>query len=99
MSIQKMYVLVRSDLDPTYQCVQGAHALAQYALEYPQEFKDWNNSVLVFLGVRYVSELRKWALKLGDRKYSMFLEPDQDMQPTAIACYDSGFIFRDLLII
>ena len=99
MSTQKMYVLVRSDLDPTYRCVQGAHALAKYALEYPGEFKDWNNSVIVYLGVRFVSDLKAWARKLGDKKYSMFLEPDQDMQPTAIACYDSGFIFRNLLII
>lgn len=96
MNTQKMYILVRSDLDPTYRCVQGAHALAQYAIQHPNDFKTWNNSTIVFLGVRYVSELKAWTQKLNGKKYSLYKESDQDMQPTALACYDSGFVFRDL---
>jgi hypothetical protein len=93
-----MYVLVRLDLETTYRCVQGAHALAQFAFEHPEEFKAWNNTTIVFLGVRYPVGINEWILKLEGKKYSVFREPDQDMQPTAIACYDTGFVFRKLLI-
>lgn len=33
--MKSMYILVRKDLAQTYKLVQGAHALAQYALENP----------------------------------------------------------------
>ena len=32
--MKQMYVLVRKDLGTIYKMVQGAHALAQYALEH-----------------------------------------------------------------
>lgn len=32
--MNKMFILVRKDLDSPYKMVQGAHALAQYALEH-----------------------------------------------------------------
>lgn len=49
----KMYVLVREEFAPVYRCVQGCHAVAKYGLAYPEQFKSWNNSTLVFLGVRF----------------------------------------------
>lgn len=97
-AVKKMYVLVRRDLAETYRCVQGGHALAQYAMDHPWEFKKWNNTILLYLGVRNLNELREWILKLKERKkvFSVFCEPDLDGHPTAVACYDFGVIFKKL---
>lgn len=94
----KMYVLTRKDLDKTYSCVQGGHALAQFAIEHPDEFKRWENTYLIYLGVSNLIEMRLWEKKLlGEgKRFSTFHEPDLDGQCTAIACYDDGEIFRNL---
>lgn len=91
-----MYVLVRLDLAESYRMVQGAHALAKYALEHESLFKSWNNSTIVFLGVRNLTVLRSWVSELNDKQYSVFYEPDMDNQETAIACWDTGEIFKSL---
>jgi hypothetical protein len=93
-----MYVLVRLDLAETYRCVQGAHALAQFAMEHPEEFKQWNNEYLIFLGIRFPREIREWEerLRSARKKFSSFSEPDQDGIKTAIACFDTGEIFDSL---
>ena len=99
MSTQpKMYVLVRRDLDPMYRGVQGAHALSSYALQYPDEFRDWGNSDLIFLGVRFQREIKQWHEKLERRciNHSVFTEPDQEGHMTAIACLDAGGLFKAL---
>jgi hypothetical protein len=93
-----MYVLARKDLEETYRCVQSAHALAQFAMEHPDEFKQWNNGYLIFLGIRFPKEIREWEERLisAEKKFSVFSEPDQDGAKTAIACYDTGEIFENL---
>ena len=93
-----MYVLVRKDLDVTYRCVQGAHALAKYAIEYDQNFYEWDNETIVFLCVRNEFELSKYILKAWDHAIpvSVFKEPDMGNQDTALACYCSGDIFKRL---
>ena len=99
MPIQpKMYVLVRLDLSEAYRFVQGSHALAQYALEYPMLFSVWGNSTICFLGVRNLIKLRGIIEKLlvSGKKYSCFNEPDLDGQRTSIACFDTGEIFKEL---
>lgn len=98
MRTPRMYVLVRLDLEATYRAVQGTHALAQYAMEHPEEFKMWNNEYLIFLGIRFPREIREWKerLKVAGKKFSSFSEPDQDGFKTAIACYDTGEIFDSL---
>lgn len=96
MPSQKMYVLVRNDLSETYRLVQGCHALAEYALGFPENFKTWNNSTIVFLKVRNLLELKTWHFKLGSKEHICFKEPDLEDQLTAIACYDDGHIFKDL---
>jgi len=100
MDKPKMYVLVRSDLADTYRCVQGAHALAAFALRYPEIFRQWNNGHLIFLGVRFASGIEHWSslLCLQNKLSATFIEPDQDNRPTAVACYDTGEIFKSLLL-
>ena len=95
---KRMYVLVRRDLDQTYRCVQGAHALAQLNKEYPSQVKEWNNETIVFLNAGNLMGLREWIDKLKKRKkvFSVFFEPDLDDQETALACFDSGVIFKKL---
>lgn len=94
-----MYVLVRNDLAETYRIVQGAHALAQFAIEYPSLFNEWHNSTIVFLGTKNLLELKQYMSRLEDNKiFSSFNEPDLENQLTAIACYDSGEIFSTLKV-
>ena len=82
----KMYILVRKDLSKSQQGVQGGHALAQYALEHPEEFKIWNNYTICYLKVDH-DYLKIFQSK---DKFSCFYEPDIGNQLTAIATYCSG---------
>jgi hypothetical protein len=97
----KMYVLVRQDLSETYRMVQGAHALAQYALEHGDLFRVWGNGTIAFLGVRNLIELREWEgiAIMNKKRFSVFYEPDLDEQPTAMACFDTGAIFSSLKMV
>jgi hypothetical protein len=94
----RMYVLVRKDLSQIYGPVQGCHAVAQYALDHPEQFKAWANRTILFLGIRNLIELRAWEVELREnyKVFSVFREVDLDNQETAIACYDTGEIFRKL---
>jgi len=78
--------------------VQGAHALAQFALNHPEKFSEWGNKTIVFLGIRNLIEMRFWMRKLFEEKKVCigFMEPDIDNQITGIACYDTGEIFKKL---
>jgi hypothetical protein len=93
-----MYVLVRNDLAETYRIVQGSHALAQYALNMPEKFAQWNNGTIIYLGTRNLLDLKEWRLRLNalQKSYCAFYEPDLDGQLTALACFDSGLIFKEL---
>jgi hypothetical protein len=95
-----MYVLVRKDLSNSYRDVQAIHAVVQYALEYTEEFKKWDNGYIVMLGVRNLIDLRQWVSKLQKNKvlFSVFKEPDLDFQETSISCYNSGTVFKNLKI-
>ena len=95
-----MFILVRKDLGSPYKMVQGAHALAQYALENTQLFNEWKNETIVFLDVNDEKSLYKWKDKLfySDKVISTFHEPDIDNQLTAIACYDDGEMMKNLQI-
>ena len=52
----------------------------------------------VFLGVRNEMALELWSLKLTDKgkPFVLFREPDLRGQVTAIACIDTGEVFRKL---
>lgn len=90
--VPRMYVVVRKDLDQTYRMVQGSHALAQYALEHPEELKVWNNEYLIFLSTFLEVNMQNLYRKLVSKGFtvSKFNEPDQNGQMTAIALFEDG---------
>ena len=94
----KMYVLLRKEFTPEYSAAQGGHALVKYKDEYPELAKVWGNETIVYLGVRFPGGLRNWKQKLMELgvRCSIWREPDQDGQITAIACVHNGSIFKDL---
>lgn len=73
----KMYVLIWDQMDEAQQAVQAGHALAQFGLEHPREFKAWqeNGNVLIYLNVR---DIAYWetVLEDGEFTYSKFHEPE-----------------------
>lgn len=99
----RMYVLVRKDLAETYRIVQGAHAVVAYSLHVPTQeaYRTWNNGTIVFLGVRNEQALDLWALKMQDKGkiFAKWHEPDLKGQMTAIACIDTGEIFKSLNLV
>ena len=95
----KMYVLVRKDLDETYRNVQGTHAVAEYSLKGDKNlFERWGNHTLVHLGVPNERSLKIWQMKLTSKNkpHVCFHEPDLNGQMTAIACVDTGEVFKKL---
>jgi len=87
----KMFVLVRKDLSKSQQGVQGGHALAQFALEHPDRFREWNNHTIVYLKVDY-----EWLQQhQTQNESSAFYEPDIGNQLTAKATFCSGEDYQD----
>lgn len=74
------------------------HAVAEYLLH---NETDWNNGTIVALGIKDERDLKKWKQRLESWgiEYSEFYEPDIGNQLTAIACVDSGEIFKSLTLI
>lgn len=88
----KMYVLVRNDLSKSQQGVQGGHALAQFAIDWPERFGEWGNRTIVYLkaDLGVVEEYRTKVVD-GINLMSDFYEPDIGDQLTAIAvCGDTA---------
>jgi hypothetical protein len=93
---KKMYIICRNDLSSSYKMVQGAHALAKYAIEYPKEFKKWNNGYLIFLAVPNLKALEDSCLSFCYCNASYFREVDLYLQLTAIAYYGEGDFLSNL---
>ena len=88
----KMYILIRDDLPKNKQAVQGGHALAQFALDWPESFNKWNNHTIVYMKVGY-DELRDLEFSLVEDyglACSEFYEPDLGDQLTALAVLNSN---------
>ena len=85
---QKLTTVTRRDLSPGYQAVQSAHSIADFAIQHPQEFKDWheNSNYLCQLSVENEEELAKLAFKAEAKgiKITRFYEPDLNDQLTSI---------------
>ena len=87
----RMYLILREDL--SYKYIQGGHALAQYALDHSEDFKEWNNSYLICLSTFNGLALNtiKDELTIKGITFSVFVEPDLMSQlPTAICLFDNG---------
>jgi hypothetical protein len=87
--IPKMYLILREDL--AFKYIQGAHALAQFAIENPLQFSRWDNSYLICLSVFNGQSLQKICLELNKNhiRYSKFIEPDLNSDlPTSICLFD-----------
>lgn len=58
---KKLYLLLRNDLGPKYNFVQGNHALAAYSLKGDLTlYREWNNGTLICLGVPDLADLEYW---------------------------------------
>jgi len=88
----RMYLILREDL--AYKYIQGAHALAQFALEYREKFEEWNNQYLINLSVfngLALDELKYELLERGLDDFSYFVEPDlRSTLGTAICIFENG---------
>lgn len=93
--MKRLYVLINKQLNPVYGCVQGGHAVAKYLLEHPNQ--TWNNQYLIYV----YADIQKWItkLKVKNKDFSVFHEPDLDNSPTAIAIEDQGFMFKNLKLV
>lgn len=85
---EKLYVIVRGDLNPGYQVVQSCHAIIQWSQEYPELNKSWfkSSNYIAALSVstkKELVELLNVALQLGIVA-SCFKEPDIGDEITAI---------------
>ena len=95
----KLYVLLRKDLNPSYQAVQGGHAVAELLLRGPT--LSWDNGTMVYLGVKDEDELKYWAEKLEfkDIDFAGFIEPDLNNEMTALATVHTGEVFSNLKLL
>lgn len=83
-----MTIICRDDISAGYKCVQSAHALADFAVKFEHEFKQWQ------MGSNYLCcleasefKIKQILNKLDDLKikYHVFCEPDINNQMTAVA--------------
>lgn len=98
MPSKRMYVIARAQLDPIYQCVQGGHALAAYAMDRPELTEEWDNQYLIYLNTYALDDLMH-KLTINCIPFSHFEEPDMGNCITAIACYCDGSLFKDLKLV
>lgn len=72
------------------------HAVAEFASWYVDY--DYAHQTMVVLEVKDEWKMKEWKQKLEweDKRFKVFHEPDIGNQLTAIACMDSGEIFRRL---
>ncbi len=92
--MEKLYVIVRSDLAPGAQIAQTAHAVAEFAIAHPVEFAAWASEQrnIVCLGIPGEGALAD-LFSLAQAKHvrsARFREPDFDDELTAIALGDGA---------
>lgn len=94
----KLVVITRADITPGYQAVQSTHSIADFAFEYPKEFKDWksDSNSIICLSVKNEFELNKLYEKFkGLTPSVIFYEPDVD-EMTSICLYGTPDIRKKL---
>ncbi len=92
--MEKLFVVVRSDLNPGLQLAQSGHAIVAFQSSYSAKFDEWkkNSNNLVVLGAKNKEELAELAYDLTCKgvKVAMFREPDLGDELTSIAVEPEG---------
>ena len=86
----KLVVITRSDLSYGYQSQQSCHSIADFAEQFPQEFKEWKttSNSIICLQVNNEKELNDLYLKLSKlTSVTKFYEPDLNDELTSICLY------------
>ena len=89
MPVNRLYVIVRTDLPCSHPAVQAGHVVAEFYKDYPGFSQLWNNQTLIYLMVNTKRKLYNLMHKM-DRNgiiYTYFKEPDIDDEITAIAVW------------
>tara|TARA_Y100000310_G_scaffold130972_1_gene130183 strand:- start:25437 stop:25760 length:324 start_codon:yes stop_codon:yes gene_type:complete len=87
----RLYVILREDL--AFKYIQGQHVVAQFALNFPAKFKEWNNEKIVNLSVFNGISLNSIHEMLWDKfgtSHAVFHEPDLGDAITGIAIFENG---------
>lgn len=74
-------VITRADIQPGYQVVQSTHAIADFADQFPKEFREWkkDSNSIICLSTPNQESLDKLYSKYQDVTPSVkFFEPDVD---------------------
>jgi peptidyl-tRNA hydrolase len=97
--MSRLYCIIRSDLTPGQKAAQACHAATQYLLDYPDT--EWDNGYIICLQARSLKELEelKDRLKLSNKKFSKFHEPDMDNELTGLAALDCGKSFSNFKLL
>jgi peptidyl-tRNA hydrolase len=94
--MDKLYIIVRDDLSPGQQAVQGMHALRQFVAECSDADIFWfaTSNTLAVLSVPNERALGVLYRKAKDRSVPVaaFREPDRDNEMTSIAIGPTGRI-------
>lgn len=92
--MEKLTIVVRSDIPPGAQLAQTGHAVGAFAIQYPDSFSLWARvgKNIVVLGARDLTHLMDLygAAALRGLSRAIFAEPDIGGQPTAIALGDGA---------
>lgn len=87
--MDRLYIVVRSDLSPGLMCAQACHALRAFCEEHSEVERSWFSSSnnLVVLQVPDENALHKLAQQAQAKgiQYSINREPDLGDQVTAVA--------------
>lgn len=87
--MDKLYIVIRSDISSGLQISQSCHALSQFAFEHKEIYDSWftTSNYIIILSVNNEKELLDLLGKADyyNIRYSLFREPDLDDTITAIA--------------
>ena len=102
--MEKLYVVVRSDLSPGQQAIQAGHALAEFLFIYPDLAKNWHDrsNYLAYLAVPDEAALSTLLAQASFFQFRSvaFFEPDLGGSMTALAIEPAGWaIVRRLPLI
>src|SRR5258708_2755309 len=100
MDETKLVSITRQDLTRGYQVVQTAHAIADFAYDHSDQFRQWkeqSNSIITLSIMDEVSLIALYErLKIKTPYITAFREPDVQDQMTAICVYGTPEIRKML---